>query len=203
MKKSIPPSIQWMNENHPVGHVFWPVFALSLSLAVYCVVRAFMAYGATPAINHPLAFLFSLAVVLLLPPAMAVGHYIFWRLWRPRADELHEQAKKEGDAENDQPAMGYTALFCLIAALGFIPLLLFIGLLALLDVAGLDVKDDTTRNVLVAGLMVAALGAERWLRVGVNIMIGGVLLWGGIYVYWHMADDTLSRWILSDSGLLY
>lgn len=194
--QKIPPAIQWMGEKQAVGHVFWPVFFVSALVGIYAVARAFAAYGDLPAIRHPVAFLFSLAVILLLPAFMAVGYYIFWRLWRPRADVLRRQAEDIGDAENDQPAMGKAAFFCLVAALGFMPLLLFIGLLAVLDVAGIDLRNDGTRHMLVAGLMAAALLVERWARVG------GVLLWGGVYVHLHLADDSLSRWLLLDSGIL-
>lgn len=54
---------------------------------------------------------------------------------------------------------------------------------------------------LVAGLVVAVLAAERWLKIGWDFMIGGVLLWGGICVHMNLAKDSPSIWLPFESGI--
>lgn len=196
--KLTPLFILWMNEKTPVGHVVWPVFAISLLTVLYILIQAFTVYGDIPAVTHPVAFLFSLGVLLFMPPTMAVGYYLLPRLWKCRHDSLQ---KEQDEAGNSRPKVGWGAFLCLLTAFGFIPLLLFVGLLAALDFAGIDVQGETTRNMLVAGLVVAVLAAERWLKIGWDFMIGGVVLWGGIYVHMNLAKDSLSLWLLFESGI--
>jgi hypothetical protein len=197
---NFPPAIRWMSKKISVGHIFWPVFLVSAPLCYHILDQAFSAYGDIPAIRHPIAFMVSLLAILVLPSFMATGYYLIWDHWRSRRTAL-----LPSDADEEKPeaasATGKFATFSLIAGLGFIPLLLFVVLLMAFDAVGIDVQDNHTREIVAGGLFAAALAADRWSKISVNFMLGGLLLWGGLYVHWHLADDTLSRWILFDSGV--
>ncbi len=196
---SIPPSIHWRHEKIFVGHVFWPMFLISAPVTYSILDKAFAVYGDIPAVTHPIAFMVSLLVLLVLPSFMVTGYYLLWRSWKGNKT-AHSQPEDGEDVAI--PHSGKFAMLALISGMGFVPLLLFVAMLAGLEAIGVDVQDDNTRHMLVGGLVAAALIAERWSKIGVNFMLGGLLLWGGIYVHWHLADDTLSRWLLFDSGIL-